>query len=150
MKKTLSINRGTYTHQYNEAKEKLQHDANELRYILTKTSKVNIFELEFVLLSIFKRFRKIPLQENFNLKRYPQMKRIHSNKRCNYFHQHCKNERQLYPFSFIYILTTFEHQVPKMYASRKSQIFFVVYAGQKHISLLGRATINRFFIICVH
>ena len=98
-------------------------EANEPRYILTKTSKVNIFEVKSVLEYILKRFRKIAIRENFNLKRYPQMQKTHSSKRCNYFHQQSENERKLYPFSLIYVMTTFEHRVPEMYASRKSQIF---------------------------
>ena len=67
----------------------------------------------------------------------------HSNKRCNFFHQHRGNDRKLYSYSFIYVLTTFEHQVSEISASRKS--FFLVFAGQKHTSLLGRATIDRLF-----
>ena len=74
------------------------HDANEPRYILTKTSKVNILEVKSVLESIFKRLRKSAIRENFNLKRDPQMKKTHSNKRCNYFHKHSENERKFPSF----------------------------------------------------
>ena len=70
------------------------------------------------------------------------MKKTHSNKRCNFFHQHRQNQRKLYPFSFIYVIETFDHHVPEMYASRKNQIFSEVFVGQKHISLLGTATID--------
>ena len=112
-----------------------KHDANESRYILTKTSKVNIFEVKFVLESIFKRFRKSAIRERFNLKRYTQMKKTDSNKRCNYFHQHSKNERKLYPFSLKYVITTFEHQVPEMYASQKSQVFFSLCRPETHFPL---------------
>ena len=73
------------------------------------------------------------------------MKKTHSNKRCNYFHQHSENEKKLYQFTDIVVITIFERQVPEVYASRKSQVFFLVFAGHKHISLFGRATIDRFF-----
>ena len=36
------------------------------------------------------------------------------------------------------------HHVPEMYASRKVQVF-LVFAGQKHISVLGRATNEQVF-----
>ena len=52
------------------------------------------------------------------------MKKTRSNNRGNYTHQNNEINEKLYPFSFIYVITTFEHQVPDMYASRKSQVFF--------------------------
>ena len=61
---------------------------NEPRYILTKTSKVNIFEVKSVLESIFEQFCKSAIQENFNLERDPQMKKTYFNQRWNFIHQH--------------------------------------------------------------
>ena len=65
-----------------------KHYANEPRYILFKTSKVNNFEVKSVLESNFERFRKSAIRENFNLKRDPQMKKTYLNQQCNFIHQH--------------------------------------------------------------
>ena len=73
-----------------------RHDANEPRYILSKTYKVNIFDVESVLKSNFKRFGKNAIRENFNLKRHYQMKKTHSNLRCNYLYQHKDTETKLH------------------------------------------------------
>ena len=63
--------------------------------------------------------------ENFNLKLEPQMKKITSNTRFNYIHQHSDYKRKVYTISSIYVSTTFEYQVPEMYASQKTQVFFL-------------------------
>ena len=54
-----------------------KHDAIEPRYILTRTSKANIFEVKSVLESILERFRKSAIREIFNLKRDPQTKKTY-------------------------------------------------------------------------
>ena len=45
----------------------------------------------------------------------------------------------MYPISFIYVWTTFKHQVQGLHASKKMKIFLVL-AGQKYISGTNRAT----------
>ena len=63
-------------------------EANEWRYVLTKTSKINFFEVKSVSESIFERFRKSTIRENFNLKRDSQMKKTYLNQGCNFLQQH--------------------------------------------------------------
>ena len=105
-----------------------RHETGEPRYILTKTSNVKLFEVKSVLESTCKRFRKSAMRENFTVKQDPQVKETLSNSRCNYIHQHNKYKRKL--FSFNYVWTTCEHQVPEMYASPKIQFFFLDFETQ--------------------
>ena len=66
---------------------------------------------------------KCNARENFHLKPETQMKKAHSKNRGNYTHQYNEVKEKLYPVSFIYVSTIFEHQVKDMYASQKIQGF---------------------------
>ena len=59
--------------------QSLQIWSQQKSNIPTRNSKINPLVVKTVLESIFKRFRKIAVRENFNLKRDPQMRKSHSN-----------------------------------------------------------------------
>ena len=105
------------------------HDANELGYILTKTSKVNIFEAKSVLESIFEQFRKSALRENFNLNLDPQMEKSHSLLPWS--------KREKYAISFSYVWTTFEHQVQDMNVTQNVQVLSNFRPPQKNSGKSG-------------
>ena len=54
-------------------------EINERSHFPLKNPKINPLMVKSLLESIFKRFRKSAIQENFNLKRDPQMRKSHSN-----------------------------------------------------------------------
>ena len=89
-----------------------------------KKTRINPFVAKSLLESNCKRFRQSAIRENFNLKPETQLQRTHSNNGDNYTNQNNEVKEKLYPVSFIYVSTIFEHQVNDMYASQKVQGFF--------------------------
>ena len=70
-----------------------------------------------------KRFRITAIGKKFKLKPGPQMKKTLPDKRGNYIHQYREVKEMLYPISFLYVLTTFEHRVQDLFLTQKVQIF---------------------------
>ena len=56
-----------------------RYEVNKKSNIPMRNSKINPLVVKSLLESIFKRFRKSVVRENFNLKRDPQMRKSHSN-----------------------------------------------------------------------
>ena len=52
------------------------------------------------------------------------MKKTQSNKQRSYIHQYKEVKEKLNPISFIYVWTTFEHQVQDMYDLKKFNFFY--------------------------
>ena len=70
------------------------------------------------------RFRNTALRQNFNLQTDWQKKKTQSNKQRSYIHQYKEVKEKLNPISFIYVWTTFEHQVQDMYDLKKFNFFY--------------------------
>ena len=68
------------------------------------------------------------------------MKKTQSNKQRNNTHQYKETKEMIDPVSFIYVRTTFEHQVQDMYASQTVQAFSSPPQATKHISDTSRST----------
>ena len=101
-----------------------RYEVNERSHFPTKNPKINSFVVKLLLESNCKRFRQSAIRENFNLKPETQLKKTHSNNGGNYPHQNNEVKEELYPVSFIYVRTIFEHQLKDMYASQNVQGFF--------------------------
>ena len=117
-----------------------RYEIDEGSHFPTKNPKINPFVAESFLESNCKRFRQSAIRENFNLKPETQLQKTLSNNGDNYTNQNNQLKEKLWPVSLIYVSTKFEHQVNDMYASQKVQGFFLVFAGQKHISGTRRAS----------
>ena len=67
------------------------------------------------------------------------MEKSHLSQLFIFVDQQIEKKRDVYPISFIFVWTTFKHQIPDLCAFPKFQIF-LVFGVQKHISNTYRAT----------
>ena len=110
-----------------------------MRDIPSKNLKINPVVVKTILDSIRKRFRKSAIRENFNLKPDQQIKKAHSNRRCNYFHQHNGEKENCIQFpSFVSEQHLSKRSNTCMHPSKFK--FSPVFANQEHISGTSRAT----------
>ena len=70
------------------------------------------------------------------------MKKAHTNKKISYIHQYEEIEEKLYPTSFSYVWTSFEHQIQDKHATQRIQVF-PVFADQEHNSGTSRVNIEQ-------
>ena len=107
-----------------------------------KNSKINPLVVKPVLECNCKPFNKNATTGSLSLKPDPQTKK----NGCPIINtilpptQWIKKSVSIFVF---YVWTTIEHQVRNLYASRKVQVFFPVFASQKHFSGNSRATIKK-------
>ena len=104
-----------------------------------KKCKIDRFVVKSLVKSICKRFRNTENREKLNLKLDPQIEETLCNKRRNYIHQYKEVKEKLYP---IFFFMSEQHLSIRSKISKhlKNFKFFLVFAGQKHISHAIRAT----------
>ena len=60
-----------------------------------------------------------------------------SNEQRCYVYRYNETKEKLYPISFIYVWTTFEHQVQHIYESQKFQVFYGFRGSETQFSRAG-------------
>ena len=84
-------------------------------------SKNNPFVVKSLLQTNCKLFHKSTIRKKFNLKPEIEMKKFTPTNDATFFTDTAEMKRScILKKNFIYVLTTFEHQIPEKYASRKS------------------------------
>ena len=80
-----------------------------------------------------KPFTKRAIRDNFYQKPDAQIEKSHLSQLFIFVDQQIEKKRDVYPVSFIFVWTTFKHQIPDLCAIPKFQ-YFLVFGVQKHIS----------------